>query len=45
MVSGGIEAYKQIKSGKGLNLNSIASEVGKGALIGAAAAGAGVGFM
>ena len=41
VVSGGIEAYKQIKSGKGLDLNSIASEAGKGALIGAAA-GAGV---
>ena len=44
VVSGGIEAYKQIKSGKGLGLNSIASEAGKGALIGAAA-GAGVGLM
>lgn len=41
VVSGGIEAYKQIKSGKGLDLNSIASEAGNGALIGAAA-GAGV---
>lgn len=35
VVSGGIEAYKQIKSGKELDLNSIASEAGKGALIGA----------
>ena len=44
MVNGGIEAYKQIKSGKELNLNSIASEAGKGALI-SAAAGAGAGLM
>ena len=44
LISGGLEAYKQVKSGGDLNWGKIGTEAGKGAVIGAAA-GTGAGLM